>query len=242
MRFLPLIAIAASIALLGACAKGVKQADDVEPFVVPEDEFRRRVKIVGVAYTIIPDGMPDPAPIEAQFDSLIDVRLRKAHYTIVRPQQYETAFARAADELGLTPSTEANDSINAVLAEAMVKTVQSLKADFELDAVLIPRVKVVEAPFGGGRAEWDGTSQSIQSGVSMKSFLAGSPEGTVGALSLKVYIVSTAGNTLYENAGGIEILSKLEGNEFVLVPRQELLTDPKKIERAVKTALKPLEK
>jgi hypothetical protein len=140
---------------------------------------------------------------------------------------------------GLTDS-ETGERDNGKVTTAMFRTIDRLRAEFDLDAVLIPSVAVVEAPFAAGRAYWDGTTQSIRTGSLVRGFLAGSPEGKVGALSLRVILQAESGDTLYTAAGGIEVLSKLDGKEFVLVPRQELLTDSRKLQNAVRIALDPL--
>jgi hypothetical protein len=114
------------------------------------------------------------------------------------------------------------------------------EANVSPHAVLVPTVKVVEAQFKAGRAKWDGATQSVKAGSAVKNFWAGSPEGTLGALSLYITLFGPDGKLYYENAGGIEVLSKVEGKEFVLVPRQELFTDQDRNKDAVNIALDPL--
>jgi hypothetical protein len=232
--------IVLTVTTVAACAGGPKVVENVDPFKIPPDQFHRTVKVIALADVRIPDGMEEPEPIEEGFEKLIETRLRDAGYTVVYPQQYKAVWERFAAEHGGLVSAESGERDSRAVAEAMTATLAELGAAPKLDAIVIPSVIVVEAPFGAGRAVWDGTWQSIKTGSVVKGFFAGSPEGTLGALSLHVSVVDTAGTLLYEKSGGIEVLSKLEGKEFVLVPRQELFSSKKRMKKAVKIALDPL--
>jgi hypothetical protein len=236
-RFLQLCIL---VAVLGACAGGPKVVDDVDPFYTPREDFKRSTRILALAEVHLPDGTPEPQGIREQFSTLIEQKLRKAGYTVVHPQRYATVWNQVETEVGGFADSLTGEPRSDALAMAMAETMQRLNADFEVDAVVIPAVTVVEAAFGGGRAVWDGIAQSVKTGSPVKNFFAGSPDGTLGALSLRVRIVTTTGDPLYEKLGGIQVLSLLEGKDFVLVPRDELLTDPERIENAVNIALDPL--
>ncbi len=239
MGHFPVYILLAITVLAAGCTKSI-EVEQVDPFVTPRAVLLRTIKVIALAEVAVPDGMQDPKPVKQQFDSLIESRLKRAGFSVVRPQEYETAWNEVVAALGglIDPETGGRDKSK--VTTAMFRTMERLRAEFKLDAVLIPAVVVVEAPFAVGRAFWDGTIQSIKTGNIVKGFLAGSPEGKLGALSLDVTIHSRDGEVMYASAGGIEVLSKLDGNEFVLVPRQELLTDPKKLRRAAAIALDPL--
>lgn len=225
--------------LLAGCAKGVHLVE-TNPFHTPKSTFRRDVRVIGVAGTAIPEGLPDPTPITTRLDSLITATLSRAGYSVIRPESYAAVWARVMRETGGFANPETGVRDEARFAAIMFDVIDALGTDVHLDAVLIPKVAVVEAQFAAGRAYWDGTRQAINLGGPMKGFFAGSPDGTLGALSLQVTIRDAAGDTLYANAGGIEVLSKMDGREFVAVPRRELFSDPRRSERAVRIALAPL--
>ena len=239
IRYALVMATTASLAI-AACASGPKVVEDTDPWQVNKKDFLRYAKVIALADVYLPGGMPEPEPIKQNFSDLIETRLREAGFTVVRPQQYERNWNRIVEELGGVEDTLAIGQNPRKIALAMGRTLEELEAGFDLDAVLVPSVVVVEAPFAGGRAAWDGAIQSIKSGGAVKNFFAGSPEGTLDALSLSVTLVSPHGNTYFEHAGGIEVLRKLEGKEFVLVPRSELFTDQERIEKSVERALEPL--
>jgi hypothetical protein len=228
------------VMLTASCASGPKVIDDVDPFKTSRDEFHRTTKIVALAELYMPDGLPDPQPIKDNFKSLIETKLHSAGYTIVFPQQYKTIWKRQEEEAGGFVDSDTGERRHRDIARAMTRTFEELDAGFKLDAVIVPTIAVVEAQFAGGRAVWDGTSQSIKAGGLVKGFFAGSPDGTMGALSLQVVALTANGTPLYEEAGGIEVLSKLEGKDFVLVPRNELFTDQERLQKAVDIALDPL--
>lgn len=231
---------AVALLIIAACARGPKVVEDVDPWQVDKDDFLRYASVIGLADVYLPGGMQDPEPIRQNFSDVIEAQLRASGYTVVRPQQYQTNWNRIVDELGGIEDTLAIGQNPRKIAQAMARTLAELEAGFDLDAVLIPSVVVVEAPFASGVAAWDGARQPIKSGGAVRNFWAGSPEGTLGALSLSVTLVSPHGNTYFVKSGGIEVLSKLEGKEFVLVPRSELFTDQRRIEQSVTLALKPL--
>jgi len=232
--------VVASLLVFAACATGPKLVEEGDPWQVDKDDFLRYAKTIGLADVYLPDGMQDPGPIRQNFSDVIEAQLRGMGYTVIRPQQYNTNWDRIVAEMGGIGDTLAIGQNPRKIARAMARTLQELEAGFDLDAVLIPSVVVVEAQFASGVAAWDGTRQPIKAGGPIKNFWAGSPEGTLGALSLTVTLVSPHGNTYYTKSGGIEVLNKLEGKDFVLVPRAELFTDQKRIEESVTIALKPL--
>jgi hypothetical protein len=213
-----------------------------DPYIVPEDEFKKSVNIIATAPVTIIEGLPDATPVIDNFDALIENRLRNYGYTILEPKEYKTVWERVVAQMGgiTDPETGLRDPVK--LTRAMFATLDSLKVDFELDAVLIPDIVVVEAEFAAGNAVWDGASQRIESGGPLSSVFSGSQRGVVGALSLTISIRGEDGTELYANAGGIETLSRISGKEFINVPRQELFADEKRNKKAVEIALKPLKR
>jgi hypothetical protein len=230
----------AALLLLSACASGPKVAGYTDPWQVDKKEFLRYAKVIALADVYLPDGMPDPEPITQNFGDLIESRLRAAGYTVFRPQQYKTTWDRIVASMGGISDSLGTGHDPRKMAQAMSQTLDELDAGFDLDAVLVPRIVVVEAVFASGRAAWDGATQSVRVGGAVKGFFSGSPEGTLGALSLSVALTSPHGRTLFAHAGGIEVLSKIEGKTFVPVSRAELFTDQERIEKSVDLALRPL--
>jgi hypothetical protein len=241
MRRPYLLALLAIIIVSSSCATKPKIAE-TDPFLIPEKEFRNALTVIGLASVDMIEGLPDPEPVLAEFDSLLAAGLQRLGYSVIRPQEYEAIWAKLAVEAGgfIDPETGARDEKR--MAVAMFETIEELRADFEIDAVMFPDIVVVEAQFAGGRAVWDGASQKIQTGGAMSSFTSGSQHGVLGALSFRLSMRGPGGAPVFLNSGGIEVLDKLSGKEFISVPRQELFADKKRNQEAVKTALEPLKR
>lgn len=236
--FLVLLAI---VVVIGGCATKPKLVK-TDPYLISKKEFRNTVKVIALANVNIAEGLANPEPIQAEFDSLLVAGLQQLGYSVIRPQEYEAVWAKLAVGLGgfIDPDTGMRDE--ARMTTAAFQTIEELKADFQIDAAMFPDIVVVEAQFAGGQAVWDGVDQKIQTAGPMSSVFHGSQHGVVGALSLKLSVRGPDGTQLFLNSGGIQVLDKLEGKEFVPVPRPELFTDKKRNQDAVKTALKPLKR
>jgi hypothetical protein len=227
--------------VIAGCSSKPRVAS-TDPFIEPQKSFKKSVKILAVAPVEIPPGLPDPKPVADEFSSLIDKELNRYGYTVIRPQDYTAAWNKVTEEMGDLSLLGSGERDEAKMCEAMARTMESLGANFKLDAVVFPSIVVVEATFGAGRAVWDGAEQKIETAGAMESFFAGSQRGVVGALSLKLSIRDAKGNPLFVNSGGIEVLSKMAGKAFVNVPREELFTDKERIQGAVEIAIKPLKR
>ena len=229
-----------ALALLGCSSK--PRVAGTDPFLMPEDGFKKAVKILAVAPVEIPPGLPDSAPVLEEFSSLLDEVLRRYGYSVIRPQNYTATWNKIAAEMGDfgIPGSGERDEVE--VSRAMFRTMADLGAGFELDGVLFPYIVVVEAAFGAGRAVWDGAEQKIEMAGAMESFFSGSQRGVVGALSLKLSIRDGEGNALFLNLGGIEVLSRMTGKAFVNVPREELFADKERNRNAVEIALEPLKR
>jgi hypothetical protein len=228
------------LVLLGCSSK--PRVARTAPFLMPEDGFKKRGKILAVAPVEIPPGLPDAAPVLDEFSSLIDEELNRYGYSVVRPQHYTATWNKIAAEMGDfgIPGSGERDEVK--VSRAMFRTMADLDAGFELDGVLFPYIVVVEAAFGAGSAVWDGAEQKIETAGAMESFFAGSQRGVVGALSLRVSIRDGEGNALFTNYGGIEVLSTMAGKAFVNVPREGLFADKERNRKAVEIALEPLKR
>ncbi len=234
------IALALTAILFGCSSK--PRIAKTDPYLMPADEFRKNVKIIAVAPLGVPEGLADPTLLVTEFSSAIDEVLSSHGYSVIRPQQYQTIWKRISRESDdfLNPVTHERNEVK--MTKAMFQTLDELGADFELDGVLFPSIVLVKATFAAGTAVWDGVEQQIETAGPVMSFLSGAQRGEIGALSLRVCIRGKDGEPIFLNSGGIEVLSKMSGKEFVSVPRQNLFADKERNRRAVTTALEPLKR
>jgi len=104
-----------------------------------------------------------------------------------------------------------------------------------------PKIIETMAEISQNEAGWHGTSEdplnfwSHFSGGSGMQFV----DGAVPALSLYVAVYSGK-QKYYENAGGIELLGKYNKFSFRMTNKKELIEDPKRFQKAMDIAFKPL--
>ena len=117
---------------------------------------------------------------------------------------------------------------------------RELNGKTRADAELYSGMGTVKANFNANRARWHGTAEYLVSGGFWAAFAAGNTYGTVPAVSLFVSLADMNGVDMYVHAGGVQVLSKLSGRNFVAVPRHELFIDEERNRHAVNIALNPL--
>lgn len=211
------------------------------PFKIPQEEFYGKIKTIALAPVGVPSDLEDPDPVKAKFESLIEAKLREAGFSVVSSREAADIFDKMNKQLGgiFDPVTGKRDEtkFKAVREHAL----RELETKFKADAVLYPNIRPGTARFAGGRASWDGTSESLSTteGI-LGAFLVGQLQGTATALSLIVTIENIHGVDAYVNGGGIQLSAKISGGEFVPVPRSQLFADEKRNAAAVNIALGPL--
>jgi len=206
------------------CAAKVQDA----PFVVPREEFYRRIRTIAVLPVTLPRYLGGAGGARARVDALIETSLRKAGFAIVPSQEVAGVWRRVLDE------------IDRAMVESVAERLRDeLRRGFSVDGVLHPSVRVVRAEYGGGWVAWDGAREptSIDGSWGVGSHLS---RGTVGALSLFVTVEDTSGATVYLARGGIQVLSKISGLKFVPVPVNDLLASEERNRAAVDLAVGPL--
>lgn len=221
-----------------------------EPFRIPQDEFRRRVKTIAVANMAGLSDLGESAAARAKINTAIETKLREAGFTVVPAQEFRGIWDAKVGELG-GMFDQNTGKVNEAKTTVLLNYIRGeVKTRFNADALLLPRVRTTTAkfshvPFVGVRAAWDGASEAMETGAFDK-VISPRGSGTVAALSLVLNIEDLSGSTLYVNAGGIQVLSKLSpgagrfgGSSFVEVPKDQLFTDEQRMQQAVHYALEP---
>ena len=211
------------------------------PFKIAQEEFYGKIKTIALAPVGVPTDLEDPDPVKAKFEPLIEAKLREAGFSVVPSRESAGIFESMNKQLGgiFDPVTGKRDDTK--FKTVREHALRELSTKFKADAVLYPNIRVGTASFAGGRANWDGTSESLSPTEGfMGMLMVGQFHGTTRALSLIVTIENIHGVDAYVNGGGIQLVSKLSGGKFVLVPRNQLFADEKRIAAAVNIALGPL--
>ncbi len=174
----------------------------------------------------IPDGLDDPGPVRALFDSLLAAELARAGFTVVPSHEAGGLWKRFVDSVHGFYSALTGELVEEKYRAVMGGTLRELKDRFHADAWLRPEIDVVAVDFEGGKARWDGTDEGVGSGTS----------GTVPALSLAVVALDMDGKEIYTGRGGIQVLRK----GFKDVSREKLFKDAKRNLKALHLAIDSL--
>ena len=227
------------VALIGAsCAT----TPPYNPFKVSQEQIHARTKTIGLTPISVPEGIPDPQSVKVKFESLIEAKLREAGFLTVPSNEFGEIWKRMTEQVG-----GYFDPISGKRDESKLKTVREytyreLSTKFNADAILHSHFQVFKVNWSRRIARWHGASESIMpAGQQVLEAFAGiSRSGTVSALSLTVSLQDTNEANLYLNSGGLQLLSKLSGDNFVSVPLHELFMDEERNRNAVNIALEPL--
>jgi hypothetical protein len=122
------------------------------------------------------------------------------------------------------------------------KVAAKLRGDFGCDAQLFASVTNVRARFADGTASWDGATDAVSStGRVVLNALGGvSESGWVAALSLWLEASDLEGNDLAFRSAGIETLVSMAVlRDQDILPQDLWLTDAKKLDAAIQSALGP---
>jgi len=213
------------------------------PFKITQDKFYEGVKTIVLTPLNIPEGMGEQVSLNAQFESYVETKLKKARFEVVSSKVYKEIWDRRVKQIGgyYNPRTGEVDKSK---YEAIVEyTRNELKSGYNADALLYSAICIVQIRFYGNMATWHGTSEMVK----MPGYRSQTDRGSIRALSFCVCIEDIHGVKSYVNSGGIQLLSKLKApdsvfknEEFVNVPEREILNNLERNEAAVKIALGPL--
>jgi hypothetical protein len=226
------------ILLVAGCATTPKYT----PFKVTKEEFYAKTKTIALAPLEIPEGMPDPEPVIATYESLLEAKLKEAGFLVLSSGVFDDIFKQMTEQVG-----GFFDPMTGKINEAKYKTVQKCTCEelgikCNADVILFPSIQVFFVDWTGGAARWHGTSEPISSSgqLFLESLVGISRSGNVSALSLTVNFQDLNGGVQYMNYGGIQLMNKLSGGKFVQVPREKLFADEERNTNSVNIALGPL--
>ncbi len=231
IKFMPSIFL---IFLFAGCA-----APPYDPFIKSRAEIFESVEVV----VLMPIGLADferEEEVSTRYETLISERLEEAGFKVIPPSKFENTWNRMVEQLGgiYDPNTGKRDDekLNAIQEH----TINELKAKFEIDGYVSPRVEVVEASFRGNHASWDGTKEATTGGEGFwTSLLVSELSGTISALSLIVPISNINHEVYYVGRGGIQLFAHYKRG-FVRIPKSEWFKNPARDEAAVNIAFRAL--
>jgi len=195
-------------------------------FVIAGARRPSSITTVALSPVEVPEGLDNPEPVRAWFDSAITSELVRAGVTVVPSREAGAIWRRLVDSVHGFYSAFTGERVSEKYDAVVMGTLRELRVRFHADAWLRPSVAVVAVDFEGGKARWDGASEGVGGGTS----------GTVPALSLVITVSDTAGRDLYAGRGGIQVLRK----GFKDVPRDKLFSDSKRNLQALHLAIDSL--
>ena len=181
------------------------------------------IKTIALSPVRVPDGLEDPEPASALYDSLLAAELGEAGLTVIPSREAGAIWRHFVDSVQGYYSALTGELVQAKYDAVMKGTRRALNERYRVDAWLRAAIQVVDVRFAGGEAIWDGTSEGM----------GGGSTGTVRALSLVVSVLDTAGTEIYTGRGGIQVLSK--GSKAV--SREKLFKDKKRNREALHLAI-----
>lgn len=229
-----LLLLAGLLALLAA--PSIATGDD-HRFPASRDSVRgrfHRMALVPPTYSYAA-GRKDS--VLAAFESLTVARLTGAGFEVVDPEIGLGIGRRLVDSLGglYSPSTGEVDSARA--REVRERVLAELAGVHGADGFVYWRLVKVPAAFSSGKAEWDGTKETIEKRGFLSKTMGLQYSGKVPAWSLEVILDDRTGRTLYWDRAGIACAATLQKGKFVERPREEIFGDAERNSDAVKRAL-----
>ncbi len=119
---------------------------------------------------------------------------------------------------------------------------REMRHRYPVDGFAEISLRVVNADFADDRAEWDGIKQKVKkSGDGFALFGGGKDyRGSIAAVSFQLAIYDRSEKLMFSQRGGIEVLQERKGSNLVLLPLDGLLTNEKRLKKAVQLAFKSL--
>ncbi len=224
---------------------------DQATYAATPDQQSVNINTIVLTPVSVPEGFEEYTAAMEEFDSLIAQSLERAGYTTVPAEEYAALWEDILDRtVGLFDSLtgERNEAVFDTARQELFTLLSEL---YHPDALLYPEIWIVDAPFSGGTAQWDGVSQELVGvgtrivdalGALFSATESNLPTGDVEAVSLVVFIENMEGEEIFANSGGIQVLEKVgkHPDDRKPVPKDEWFTNQSRNRRAVSIALGPI--
>lgn len=205
---------------------------------VPREELFARTRTVAVLplRTARGTGIGETA---REIEPMIERELASLGFEVIPAEAYRTLWDREASALEGTFDPMTGELDRAKFDAVHVRSLAQLARQRIFEAVLVPTIELVSAPFWGGYARWDGVTERLQGSGEMDVQLE-DYDGTLKALSLRIEIIDRQRNPLYEQRAGLQLLGRIEAGGVADIAPGEVLTDAERNRAAVLRALAPL--
>ncbi|MBA3564120.1 MAG: hypothetical protein H0W33_08970 [Gammaproteobacteria bacterium] len=218
------------LGLLAVTGCATPPAADTDPFILPPDALFSRVRTIALMPMGVAVSLEHSASVARHYEALVTSRLEAAGFAVIPSSAYMSIHKEVAAYMS---SGDLDDEGKRVVRDYALR---ELLARHGGDALLYPLISLVGVDPSGRSAVWHGIEESTAGEPGSKAGVAANGR-TLPALSFIVLLTGTGGESYYADAGGVQLLAHLREDRLVDVPRDELLTDDARNERAVALAL-----
>lgn len=202
---------------------------------------------------IIPVATPAYPGVEfnasAKMEAAATRALQSAGFDVVSADLYNTAYEKIVHDAGGLYNPATGSKRTDVMNKAVDAALKALLSDPQVNCFANLHVAPAKASVANRYAYFDGVKEYSdgQANSAMSAFLLGSTgTGSIPAISIVLRIYNRSEKQLFGRFGGVQLTTYLDkqhgdnhGN-YLFVPREALLQDDKRIERALTTATVPL--
>jgi hypothetical protein len=223
-----------------ACACTSPSLHPYQTYLPSKTRFYSQVKSVACV-PVTYDDSKEAKELSDKVGRLIAAKLQKRNIKSIHHQQWATCWKAEMEKVGGIYDKITGEADKEKLETMWKECVRQMKIQHRVDAVVDPSLMVTSAVLTSDIARWHGVEVDTRS-FGTRFWGGGSYSGRVPALSLLVTIYDPQGKKLFENAGGIEVLSDISGSgeSAELVPKKQILKSWGKLSRAVDIAFEPL--
>jgi hypothetical protein len=221
------------LALLAACGLPLEPAPGLR---VPAPELRGHIDTVCLSPCTVTFDFPDRAAKLAALQGEIRSVLEGAGFIVVPSDAVVEVFRQVNEDEGgyFDPHFGWRDEPK--WQRVRTRAYGELERRHQCDALLLPAIAMVVAPWANGTARWDGVEDSMASTWSaLGSF------GRVPALSLWITVRDMQDREIYFHTGGIQVVQQLRDSflrsSFEFVSENDLLADQNRNRNAVRASL-----
>jgi len=245
-RYLEQAGDAPDAPLVRNCLETLADSNAVAPplYRAPQltaETLRQKARIVGVIPMFIPEDIPDSATRKDEFERALVEKLQQAGFTVVPSSAYEAIYESMKKAMGTLYDPNTGKPLEDRRAALVKHTYREYMATHRIDALAYPALVTVGAKWDMNRAEWHGVREATTGKEGFWANMAApSAYGTIAALSFRMHVASVYGELCYLGLGGIQLCSRVVGNEFVDVPSHEILVDSARNTRSVDIACQTL--
>lgn len=231
-----------ALLLISCCAltSSPLYAASDDAYKINKRDFNKQVETIALAPPEAPDWMNMPDRVKTAIEQQITKALSRKGFKVLPSSELQKIRDTMQQQVGGYQQPDGTPDPDKILA-VREHSLRELLFRHPVDAVLGINIRLVAAPFENDKAEWDEITQKVQkTDDSLYDLMTGGKySGNIGASSLRLSVWDRSENLLYSNAGGIELVMKRNGKKLLQLPAEQLFLDEKRIQSAVKIALKP---